>query len=461
VSLAAIADRLAQRIGPGTSRRSFLGRTAMVGTALAVAPKTFILRPVDAYASVCHTPSTCPRGSLCSPQGYTEFCCTMYGANACPPGTIAAGWWRADGSGFCGPGGPRYYLDCNAGCGACGCGASGVCGGACSGTVCTCGNCSCSNWKAGCALFRYGQCNQEVRCVGPIVCRVVTCTPPWIIDATCTQTVAVDNNTRFHDRPCLHQPAGPPQATDGDVWVTARDGAVYALGRAPYLGGANTLPLNRPIVGMASTPSSQGYWLVASDGGVFAYGDAGFHGSTGAMRLNRPVVGMAPTPSGQGYWLVASDGGVFAYGDAGFHGSTGAMTLNRPVVGMAPTPSGQGYWLVASDGGVFAFGDAGFHGSGVGRGFAAPFAGIAAAGPAGYWLAAADGWVLAFGTTPLGDAGPPRLTSSITAIAATRTRQGYYLIGGDGSLFPAGDAGTTPNGPLPVRHTAVAGASFR
>ena len=94
---------------------------------------------------------------------------------------------------------------------------------------------------------------------------------------------------------------------------------------------------NRPIVGMAATPSGAGYWLVASDGGVFAFGDAGFSGSTGGLSLNRPIVGMAATPTGRGYWLVATDGGLFAFGDADFFGSTGAISLNRPIVGMAVT----------------------------------------------------------------------------------------------------------------------------
>ena len=52
------------------------------------------------------------------------------------------------------------------------------------------------------------------------------------------------------------------------------------------------------------------------------------------MRLAQPIVGMAPTPSGDGYWLVASDGGIFAFGDAGFFGSTGALSLAKPIVGM-------------------------------------------------------------------------------------------------------------------------------
>ena len=40
---------------------------------------------------------------------------------AAPPGTLTGGWWKVDGSGFCG-GGARYYVDCNAPCGPCGCG---------------------------------------------------------------------------------------------------------------------------------------------------------------------------------------------------------------------------------------------------------------------------------------------------------------------------------------------------
>ena len=142
--------------------------------------------------------------------------------------------------------------------------------------------------------------------------------------------------------------------------------AVLSFGDATAPGNPSELQLVKPVVGMASTRTGNGYWLVASDGGVFNFGDAAFHGSTGAIALNRPVVGMAATPTGGGYWLVASDGGVFNFGDAAFHGSTGAIALNRPVVGMAATPTGGGYWLVASDGGVFNFGDAAFHGSAAG-----------------------------------------------------------------------------------------------
>ena len=80
---------------------------------------------------------------------------------------------------------------------------------------------------------------------------------------------------------------------------------------------------------------------MASDGGIFTFGAANFYGSTGSMKLNQPVVGMAATPSGNGfYWLVAKDGGIFAYGDAQFYGSTGSMVLNKPIIGMISTLDG-------------------------------------------------------------------------------------------------------------------------
>jgi hypothetical protein len=41
----------------------------------------------------------------------------------------------------------------------------------------------------------------------------------------------------------------------------------------------------------------------------------------GGKPLNAPIVGMAATPTGNGYWEVASDGGIFSFGNARFSGS--------------------------------------------------------------------------------------------------------------------------------------------
>lgn len=202
-----IIDRLALALERRIDRRGFLARTALGSTALAAAPAAYALKPVDAYAAICNcSGSNCDCNSACC-DGYTEFCCTLYGLNRCPPGSVIAGWWKVDASNFCG-GAARYYMDCNAGCGSCGCGAGGVCAGACGGVGCGCAFGDCSKRRAGCVAFRYGQCNQQVQCVGPIICRLVSCIPPWQIDATCTTTVAVDEATRFHTGPCLHAGRG-------------------------------------------------------------------------------------------------------------------------------------------------------------------------------------------------------------------------------------------------------------
>jgi N-acetylmuramoyl-L-alanine amidase/ribosomal protein L24E len=187
-----------------------------------------------------------------------------------------------------------------------------------------------------------------------------------------------------------------------------------------------------PVVGMAATPSGNGYWLVAADGGVFTFGDANFYGSEGAATLNKPIVGMAATPDGHGYWLVASDGGIFTFGDASFYGSTGALTLNKPIVGMAATPDGHGYWLVASDGGIFTFGDAQFHGSEGGTALVAPIVGMAATPSGnGYWLVASDGGVFTFGDAPFfGSEGGAQLVAPVVGLAATPDGQGYWLVFG-------------------------------
>ena len=256
----------------------------------------------------------------------------------------------------------------------------------------------------------------------------------------------------------------PPAADPGGYWLVGTDGGVYAFGSAPFKGSTGDLKLNKPVVGVAPTPSGQGYWLVASDGGIFSFGDASFRGSTGGMQLNRPIVGMASTPTGAGYWLVASDGGIFAFGDAVFRGSTGSVKLNKPIVGMAPTPGGQGYWLVASDGGIFAFGDAAFAGSTGSLKLARPITGMAATpGGRGYWLAASDGGLFAFGDARFLGAARELLTSpetgrGIVAMVPTKSGGGYWQVAASGKVFAFGDAPAL-GGPTGPRSPIVAMAA--
>ena len=77
-----LVHRASSVLGGGrSSRRSFLTRTAVVGSALAVGPIDFILKPGTAYAYTCGT---------CS-DGWTAFCCTINsGRNSCPPNSFVA-----------------------------------------------------------------------------------------------------------------------------------------------------------------------------------------------------------------------------------------------------------------------------------------------------------------------------------------------------------------------------------
>ena len=130
------------------------------------------------------------------------------------------------------------------------------------------------------------------------------------------------------------------------------------LREGQFYGSTGNIHLNKPVVGMAATPSGNGYWLVASDGGIFSFGDASFYGSTGNLVLNKPIVGMITGPGGAGYFLVASDGGIFSFGMAPFYGSLGGQALKHPIVAAAATPTDNGYWSTDTAGLVSNFGSA-------------------------------------------------------------------------------------------------------
>ncbi len=219
-------------------------------------------------------------------------------------------------------------------------------------------------------------------------------------------------------------------------WLSNSTGAVSIHGDAVYYGSMAGQPLDAPISHIVATPDGGGYWLVAADGGTFAFGDAGFFGSMGGRPLNAPVVDLAPTKSGRGYWLVASDGGIFAFGDASFHGSMGGKSLNRPIVGLAPDNATGGYWEVATDGGIFSFG-APFYGSTGNIHLNQPVNGMAATNDdGGYWFVASDGGIFAYGdATYYGSTGGSSLNAPIMGMAADPSTGGYWLVAADGGIF--------------------------
>jgi len=187
--LESLVNRLAGLGAPQPSRRGFLAAATVTGTALAADPWGYLTRPKDAYAATCGPDAACS-------DGYSVFCCTInHGSNTCPPGSYPGGWWKADRSSYCG-GAARYYIDCNAKPG--------------THFHCHCNQTSCDHRRVACNVFRYGQCNTQIEGVTAVVCRQVSCRPPWqLYPDHCGRSSATDNNTAQHTAPCLARAPEP------------------------------------------------------------------------------------------------------------------------------------------------------------------------------------------------------------------------------------------------------------
>jgi hypothetical protein len=182
----AVANALA---GAGSTRRSFLVRVAVVGSALAVAPLRYLLRPESAYAVNCPAPGGCTSGA-CT-DGYSTFCCTLTGSNQCPTNTHPGGWWYACiPTSYCSSG-RRYYLDC-----------IGNCPTDCS--ACRCANGSCGNRRVCC---NHGYTNCGGSSTARLRCRIVRCVNPCNLFASCSCSGSRDQNTCRHGASCINAPS--------------------------------------------------------------------------------------------------------------------------------------------------------------------------------------------------------------------------------------------------------------
>jgi hypothetical protein len=191
-----LAERLATWVGGllerRTSRRGALARAALAGSAFAVAPIRYLIRPGTAWAVLL--PQDCASG-LCT-DGYTAFCCEIeQGNNTCPPDTYIAGWWKCtsyQGHGHCHEQGVRYYIDCNR-----------IPGRVFPGG-CQCALGDCARRRIDCNHFRYGQCNTQIAGTTEVVCRLVVCVNPGSVPAmSCNATEMVDDRTCAHEADCL------------------------------------------------------------------------------------------------------------------------------------------------------------------------------------------------------------------------------------------------------------------
>jgi hypothetical protein len=80
----------------------------------------------------------------------------------------------------------------------------------------------------------------------------------------------------------------------GGYWMVGADGGVFAFD-APFLGSASGSSLALPALGLTPSGPGPGYWVEGADGGLVGFGSAGNYGSMGGIPLNAPMVGMAST----------------------------------------------------------------------------------------------------------------------------------------------------------------------
>ena len=190
-------------------------------------------------------------------------------------------------------------------------------------------------------------------------------------------------------------------------WLAGRDGALFAVGGAPFYGSLAGAASDPRVVSIVATPTGHGYWLATAAGDVVGFGDARSFGSAANLPHAGDVTAMAATPSGGGYWLATSGGSVLAFGDAPALGTPLESAPGRaaagqaggkvsPVVALLSSTSGRGYLAVASDGTTYAYGDYADPGSFGGMHLTSP---VVAAAPfssgAGVWLLTRNGGVLA------------------------------------------------------------------
>ena len=233
------------------------------------------------------------------------------------------GWWKADNSSYCG--GPRYYMDCNATCGCTtGCGGGyGFCEPGATGPTAAAGPAGCDSYLTGCLQFRYGQCNQDVACIGRIVCRVVACVP------------ALGGRPQLHHRPT--------------PTTTGRRSRTQPAGRRrprPRRRPVQSPATNCQVVAVAASADGPGYAIVTAFGRLFAYGDAPTTGDVVRLALAQPIVGMAADPdrAATGSWPPTAGSSPSAAPVLRVHGRPPAEPADRRHGRHPDRPRATGWW---------------------------------------------------------------------------------------------------------------------
>ena len=89
------------------------------------------------------------------------------------------------------------------------------------------------------------------------------------------------------------RPAPAPVARQGYLVLT-ESGEVHNFGKHSTFGSA----ADAGAVAIRRHPTGDGYWVVSGNGAVWAFGDARYFGGANTLSLKAPIVGMAPTDAG-------------------------------------------------------------------------------------------------------------------------------------------------------------------
>jgi hypothetical protein len=359
------------------SRRGLLARAAVVGSAVTANGLDYILHPGTAYASVCGS------GGACS-SGWTAMCCTVnQGVNQCPPGSFAGGWWKAEGASLCG-GKARYYVDCQGECTHCGCHGSHFCSESCWDCKPHCAHHGTCDQRRVCHnVFRYGQCEQQRHCAGPVLCRAISCTPPWKW-ANCSTASATDDFTVTHSAPCL--PRWTPiqqrytalgsqgsvlgasiagehtgahghlqRYRHGRIYWSQRTGPHYLTGHVlhHYVAlGELTSPLGLPAIDITPTRDNSGEHARFEHGGIYQRHGHGAHALWGAIwnkwlaangtlgPLGYPTSDLSRTASRTGHFADFVGGSIYQHHNLAAHLLLAQVAAKYRVLGAEKSPVG-------------------------------------------------------------------------------------------------------------------------
>lgn len=261
----------------------------------------------------------------------------------------------------------------------------------------------------------------------------------------------------------------PPLFLAGDVLQDPEDQnregyiTVSNFWQIDAFGDCRVLPVNTgptatssPAVGIALTPSANGYWVADNDGVVSAFGQAIWHGQpkddgyvdNGSTR----IADITATFTGAGYWVLTTDGVIYSYGDAADYSAPVANGQSF-FFSIESHPTDMGYWVMDTNGKVTARGaatDFGDWSETVLNHSSSPTNQSAAAVNIrctyegdGYWILTDLGGIQAFG------AATEMLTSFVAGdvndfynsyyeLFPAPSNTGYLVMKGDGRIFPAG-----------------------